>query len=60
MIKPISSIPVFFRPEMAADAGSYSPSAGKPPLVVADWQAHGLPVTVKNFDAVDEDLGARP
>lgn len=54
MIKPISSIPVFFRPEMAADAGSYSPSAGKPPLVVADWQAHGMPVTVRSFEAVNE------
>jgi len=54
VIRSFSSIPVFFRPEMAADAGSYSPSASKPPLVVADWQAHGLPVTVKSFDAVDE------
>ena len=30
------SVPVFFRPEMVAEAPSYCPSAGKPPQVVAD------------------------
>ena len=54
MTKSISPVPVFFRPEMAADAGSCSPSAGKPPLVMADWQAHGMPVTVRSFEAVNE------
>lgn len=32
---------VFYRPEMAAPSNdSYSPSAGKPTAVVADWTAH--------------------
>ena len=52
---PLRSIPVFFQPEMAADANSYSPSAGKPPLAVADWLAYGLPIDVRCFDPVDED-----
>ena len=52
--KLLSSIPVLFQPEMAADAGSFSPSAGKPPFVVADWRAHGLPIEVRRFDPVDE------
>ena len=33
---------VVFSPRMVADAASYSPSAGKPAAVVADWQARGL------------------
>lgn len=48
------AIPVFFRPETVADAASYSPSAGKPPQVVADWQRHALPVEIRSFDPVDE------
>lgn len=48
-------VPVFYRPEVTADAGSYSPSADKPPLVVADWQAHHLPVALRDFDPVDAD-----
>ena len=55
MNTPLRSIPVFFQPEMAADASSYSPSAGKPPLAVADWLAYGLPIDVRRFDPVDED-----
>lgn len=51
---PRFRVPVFYRPEVAADAGSYSPGAGKPPLVVADWQAQGLPIEVRSFDPVDE------
>jgi acetoin utilization deacetylase AcuC-like enzyme len=47
-------VPVFYRPEAAADAASYSPSAGKPPQVVADWQARGLPIESRGFDPVDE------
>ncbi len=54
MTQSLQSIPVFFRPEMVADASSYSPSAGKPPLVVADWQSHSLPVELRSFDPVDE------
>lgn len=39
-----SSLTVVFSPSMVADAASYSPSASKPAAVVADWQAHGLPL----------------
>jgi acetoin utilization deacetylase AcuC-like enzyme len=39
---------------MVAEASSYSPSAGKPPLVVADWQSHALPVDLRSFEPVDE------
>lgn len=52
----MQSIPVYFRSEMVADAGSYSPSAGKPPLVVADWQSHRLPIELRSFDPVDEAM----
>jgi acetoin utilization deacetylase AcuC-like enzyme len=50
----MKAIPVFFRTEMVAESASYSPSAGKPPKVLADWQAHALPVEVRGFDPVDE------
>ena len=53
MTTTMTSIPVFYRPEMAADSDSYSPSAGKPPLVVADWHAQALPIDVRDFDPVD-------
>jgi acetoin utilization deacetylase AcuC-like enzyme len=37
------TFPVFYHPEMsAANVGSYSPSAGKPALVVQDWLDNGL------------------
>jgi acetoin utilization deacetylase AcuC-like enzyme len=39
-------LPVFFTPEMVADSGSFSPSAKKPALVVADWQRRGLPLEI--------------
>ena len=47
-------VPVFFRDEMVADARSYSPSAGKPAAVVADWRSRGLPIDVHTFEPVDE------
>lgn len=37
-------IPVFYSPAMVAETGSFSPSAGKPALVVASWQFLGLPL----------------
>lgn len=40
------TIPVHYTPLQAATVRSRSPSAGKPPLVVADWRARGLPVHV--------------
>jgi acetoin utilization deacetylase AcuC-like enzyme len=34
-------IPVFYRPEQSSDAAeSFSPSAGKPKLVIEDWLSH--------------------
>ncbi|HQR72912.1 MAG TPA: hypothetical protein PLE54_20120 [Burkholderiaceae bacterium] len=35
---------------MVADVSSFSPSAGKPRDVVADWRAAGLPIDVRSFD----------
>lgn len=66
-------IPVFFSEQMVADAASYSPSAGKPGLVVQSWQAAGhalqtiapTPVTPAQLarahhpDYVDGVLGGR-
>ena len=43
-------IAVFYRPELVADAESFSPSAGKPGLVVEDWRAAGLPVLLQSFE----------
>ena len=37
-------IPVFYSPAMVAEIGSFSPSAGKPALVVESWQFLGLPL----------------
>jgi acetoin utilization deacetylase AcuC-like enzyme len=37
-------IPVFYSPAMVAETGSFSPSAGKPALVVASWKFLGLPL----------------
>jgi acetoin utilization deacetylase AcuC-like enzyme len=55
MQQTLSTIPVFFRPEMTAlEASRTSPSAGKPPKAVADWQAHRLPIGLRSFEPVDE------
>lgn len=44
----LNSLPVFFSDDMVVpDADSYSPSAGKPALVVRDWQESGLPIELK-------------
>lgn len=52
----LTTIPVFFRPEMVAlEASSLSPSASKPELVVADWQLQGLPIDVRTFEPLDAD-----
>jgi acetoin utilization deacetylase AcuC-like enzyme len=49
-------VPVFFRDEMVAHVDSFSPSAGKPRLVLTDWQAHGLPVEVRAFEPATAEL----
>lgn len=42
---------------MSVDSGGYSPSGSKPAAVVADWQAHGLPIEICDFQPVTaEDL----
>ena len=43
-------IPVFYRPEMCADADSFSKSPTKPALVVDAWQSEGIPIEIKSFD----------
>jgi len=56
MRKPLTAIPVFYRPEMVAlEASTSSPSAAKPAQVVADWQARALPIQVLDFEPVDAD-----
>lgn len=41
------SIPVFYCPKMVADAASFSPSAGKPALVVESWKTLGVPIELR-------------
>lgn len=43
---------VFFAPEMVASPSSYSPSAGKPAAVVADWRARGLSIEIRRPEPV--------
>ncbi len=48
---------VFYREEMIAESGSYSPSAEKPKAVVNDWLEHALPIEICDYSAVSlEDL----
>lgn len=52
----LTSVPVFYRPEMVAQgASNASPSAGKPARVVADWQKRDLPIRVLDFEPVTAD-----
>lgn len=37
---------MFYTPRMVADAGSFSPSAGKPAQVIAAWLERGLPIEI--------------
>jgi acetoin utilization deacetylase AcuC-like enzyme len=49
-------IPVFFRQEMVAQSGGYSPSAEKPLKVVDDWRARGLPIDIHRPMSITPDL----
>jgi acetoin utilization deacetylase AcuC-like enzyme len=53
-------IPVFYRPEQSCDAAkSFSPSAGKPRLVIEDWLAQpeiAPRIELKSFEAADDLL----
>jgi acetoin utilization deacetylase AcuC-like enzyme len=55
----MKAVPVFFRPEMVADACSYSPSAGKPRLAIASWQALCVPLDIRTFEPVTRDQIAK-
>ena len=46
---------VFYREEMVAESGGYSPSAEKPKAVVEDWLKSGLSITVCDFHAASLD-----
>ena len=53
-------IPVFYRPEQSCDrANSYSPSAGKPALVMQDWLKHpeiSPRISVEHFSPAGNEL----
>ena len=52
------TIPVFYCEQLLANSQSFSPSAGKPRQVVANWQAAGLPISLLPFSPVTvDDLG---
>lgn len=50
----LKTIPVFYRDEMVADSGSFSPSAGKPKHVVASWSEKEMPITIRKPRAVSK------
>lgn len=52
------TLPIFFRPEQSSTAAqSYSPSAGKPALAVADWQKRfGDRISLHSFEPVTRDV----
>ncbi|NOS75518.1 MAG: histone deacetylase [Methyloglobulus sp.] len=43
----MNSIPVFYSPKLVANAHSYSPSSGKPALVIESWQTLGIPIDIR-------------
>jgi len=53
-------IAVFYRPEQSSDAAeSFSPSAGKPRLVIEDWLSHpeiAQHIEIKSFAPAGDDL----
>lgn len=48
-------LPVFYTPKMVTDSGSYSPSARKPELVMADWVKQKLDIKVLEPEPVTEE-----
>jgi acetoin utilization deacetylase AcuC-like enzyme len=54
MTQSLHSIPVFYSERMLAEAGSFSPSAGKPRHVLAAWQGAELPITVRSITPASE------
>jgi acetoin utilization deacetylase AcuC-like enzyme len=52
----LQTVPVFYDSRMVVpDAGSFSPSAGKPELVVQDWAKAGLPIDLRATSAVTRE-----
>jgi acetoin utilization deacetylase AcuC-like enzyme len=53
-------IPIFYRPEQSSDAaGSFSPSAGKPKLVIEDWLSHpeiAQYIQIESFAPASDEL----
>jgi acetoin utilization deacetylase AcuC-like enzyme len=49
------SVPVFYSPQMVANSGSYSPSAGKPEQVIQSWQLLGIPMQITAPRPVSRD-----
>lgn len=54
MKQGLQRFPVFYSEHMLAEAGSFSPSAGKPRHVLAAWQKAGLPITVRSITPASE------
>ncbi len=54
MTRRLQDIPVFYSEELLADAGSFSPSAGKPRHVVSAWRNAGLPISVHAITPASE------
>lgn len=50
-----STIPVFYREDMLAHIDSFSPSAGKPRLVLKAWLDGDLPIELRDFSRVTSD-----
>ena len=42
----LKKIPAFYTPKMVANFSNFSPSAGKPAMVVGAWQRLGLPIDI--------------
>lgn len=51
----MNTIPVFYRPEMVANAQSFSPSASKPGKVVNSWITKGMPITIRKQRAASRE-----
>ena len=51
----MKSIPVFYSPKLVANAYSYSPSAGKPSLVIESWKELSIPIDIRESVPVTEE-----
>jgi acetoin utilization deacetylase AcuC-like enzyme len=55
----MNRLPIFYTPSQSSStqAASYSPSAGKPALAVADWQQHfGAHINIQPFEPASREL----